>query len=75
MIQTEQYAVGDHVHVSRGSLSGPPATGAFEVVGFYRVEDDEPMYRLLSIQDRAERMVPQRELRPIGLGPRDPHLH
>ena len=43
MIQTEQYAVGDHVHVSRGSLSGPPATGAFEIVGFYRVENDEPI--------------------------------
>ena len=64
MTQTEQYAVGDHVHVSRASLSGPPSTGAFEIVGFYRVENDEPMYRLLSIQDQAERMVPQRELRP-----------
>ena len=64
MIQTDQYAVGDQVHVSSGSLSGPPTTGAFEIVGFYRVENDKPMYRLLSIQDRAERMVPQRELRP-----------
>jgi len=75
MIQTEQYAVGDQVRVSRRSLSGPPTAGAFEIVGFYRVENDEPMYRLLSIQDRVERMVPQRELRPIGLGPRDPRLH
>ena len=63
MTQTGQYVVGDHVHVSSGSLSGPPATGAFEIMGFYRVENDEPMYRLLSIQDRAERMVPQSELR------------
>ena len=75
MIQTEQYAVGDQVHVSSGSLSGPPTTGAFEIVGFYRVENDEPMYRLLSIRDRAERMVPQRELRLISSGPRDPQLH
>ena len=64
MTQTEQYGVGDHVHVSSGSLSGPPTKSAFEIMGFYRVEDDEPMYRLLSIQDRAERMVPQSELRP-----------
>ena len=66
MIQTRQYAVGDHVHVAIGSLSGPATTSTFEIMGFYRVERFEPMYRLLSIHDRAERMVPQSELRRIA---------
>jgi hypothetical protein len=66
MIQTQQYAVGDHVHVAIGSLSGPATTGTFEIMGSYRVESREPMYRLLSIQDRAERVVPQSELRRIS---------
>jgi hypothetical protein len=67
MIQTtQQYSVGDQVHVAIGSLSGPATTGPFEIMGFYRVESYEPMYRLLSIQDRAERVVPQSELRSIA---------
>ena len=66
MTQTQDYAVGDQVHVAIGSLSGPAATGAFEIMGWYRVESCEPMYRLLSVQDRAERVVPQSELRRIS---------
>jgi hypothetical protein len=63
MIQTQRYVVGDHVYVSRGSLSGPATTGAFKIAGIYHVEDYEPMCRLVSLQDRAQRLVPQSELR------------
>jgi hypothetical protein len=66
MTQTQHYAVGDQVHVAIGSLSGPATTGTFEIMGWYRVESCEPMYRLLSVQDRAERVVPQNELRRVS---------
>jgi hypothetical protein len=63
MNRTEQYTVGDHVYVSSGSLSGPATTATFEIMSFYGVEDYERMCRLLSLQDRAQRLVPQSELR------------
>ena len=62
-MQTEPFGIGDRVHVSSGSLSGPTTTDEFEIMAHYRVEDREPMYRLLSLRDRAERIVPQSELR------------
>lgn len=65
MIGAEQYAVGEHVHVSSGSLSGPATTAAFEIISVHHVENCEPMCRLLSLQDRAQRMVPQSELRRL----------
>jgi hypothetical protein len=65
MNRTEHYMVGDHMYVSRGSLSGPATTTAFEIINFYNVEDYEPMCRLLSLQDRAQRIVPQSELRRL----------
>ena len=66
MTQFQHYTVGDHVHVSIGSLSGPATTGAFEIMGSYRVERREPMYRLLNLQNREERVVPQGELRRLA---------
>jgi hypothetical protein len=67
-MQTEQYGVGDRVLVSSGSFSGPTTTDEFEIMALYAVENYEPMYRLLSLRDRAERMVPQSELRMITTG-------
>lgn len=64
-MQAEDYGVGDRVHVSNGSFSGPTTTDEFEIIAHYPVENREPMYRLLSLRDRAERMVPQSELRTI----------
>jgi hypothetical protein len=69
-METECYEIGERVHVSRGSLSGPTTTDEFEIMAHYSVEDREPMYRLLSLRDRAERMVPQNELRR-HMGPLD----
>jgi hypothetical protein len=63
MIRAEQYVVGEHVHVSNGSLSGPATTAAFEIISVHHVEGYEPMCRLSSLHDRAQRMVPQSELR------------
>ena len=57
MNRTEHYMVGDHVYVSSGSLSGPATTTAFEIINFYSVKDYEPMCRLLSLQDRAQRIA------------------
>ena len=65
MNRAEHYMVGDHVSVSSGSLSGPATTATFEIISFYRGEDYEPMCRLLSLQDRAQRLVPQSELRRL----------
>ena len=65
MIRAEQYVVGEHVYVSSGSLSGPATSAAFEIISVHHVEDYEPMCRLLSLQDRAQRMVPQSELRRL----------
>ena len=65
MIGADHYAVGEHVFVSSGSLSGPATSAVFEIISVHRVENDEPMCRLLSLQDRAQRMVPQRELRRL----------
>ena len=59
----QEYLVGERVHVSKGSLSGPVTMEEFEIVGRYTVEGHQPMYRLHSVQGAAERMVPQNEIR------------
>ena len=65
-MQTEHYGIGDRVHVSIGSFSGPTTTDEFEIMALYSVENRESMYRLLSLRDGAERMVPHSELRTIA---------
>lgn len=66
MNRMEPYLVGERVYVTSASLSGPESSGPFEIMSVHDVEDREPMCRLLSLRDRAQRMVPQSELRRLA---------
>ena len=58
----QYYGAGHRVRVSAFSLSGPVTTDEFKILRRYRVESGEPMYRLRSIREPHERMVPENEL-------------
>ena len=61
-MEAQHYLIGDRVHVSKRSFSGPVTADEFEIVGEYPVEGDQPMYRLKSLRFPVERMFPQGEL-------------
>ncbi len=61
-MQTYKFPVGTTVHVSRRSLAGQAATGAFKVVARYTSESAGPLYRVRSVTGLQERMVPEYEL-------------
>lgn len=56
------YATGQLVHVDAASLSGPSTRDDFRVVRRYRASGVPDFYRLQSMMDRSERMVPAHEL-------------
>jgi hypothetical protein len=62
-MEAGHYVIGDHVHVSKRSFSGPVTKDEFEILGKYPVEGAEPMFRLRNLRLQSERMVPQKELR------------
>lgn len=65
------FASGDVVNILSRSLSGPATRGDFTVIRAYPVEHMEPVYRIRSVVDRQERMVPGSELRRVAPPPTD----
>lgn len=61
-MQSYKFPVGTTVHVSRRSLSGQAAAGAFKVLARYTSESAGPLYRVRSVTGLEERMVPEYEL-------------
>jgi len=57
-----KFPVGTTVQVSRKSLSGHAAVGAFKVLARYPSDTSGPMYRVRSVLGSEERMVPEHEL-------------
>lgn len=65
------FSSGDVVNILSRSLSGPATKGEFTIVRSYPVEHMEPVYRIRSVVDQQERMVPGSELRRAAT-PTDP---
>jgi hypothetical protein len=56
------FATGQIVRVAEDSLSGPSTADDFKIVRRYRVTDLPDLYRIQSMADPSERMVPVGEL-------------
>ena len=71
-MQSTAFNIGDVVQIASRSLSGSAAKGAFTILRAYPVEHMEPVYRIRSLEDRQERMVPGSELRRAPAQRTDP---